>query len=344
MRRKIRPFLLLSLLICFGHLNAQDCLERIYNASNLLDAGNTDGCIGLVRSCSAKENEDRVRWQACRLMAISYVLKGNMDSAMHATENMLDINPTYKPNLLKDPQEFITLLKKVVVIPRFTLGLSFSIGTNTTFPKITQGYVVSDYLKTYYARNSFQFGTNIGLHLNRRIAIDLGLYASSKQFRIDYSFTNWNLGMNQRLTYLDIPLNIRYDLFPSRKIGLIPQAGIFVGYLLYCENDFRSEQVSPNVTFELSKLNSIQRYNRVNAGACAGLGVTWKAPQGQVMLIANYLRSFTNIINTSKRYNYNELIYTYYYVDDDIRLDNLVVSIGYSRYLNYKVFRSNSGK
>ena len=336
--RKFIPILLT--LFFFNKAYSQSCLENLYSANKLLDAGNTDGCLSLATPCSYKNNDESVRWQAYRLMSIAYLLKGYQDSSKIYAENMLDINPTYHPNLLKDPKDFIKLLKTIVVIPKFTLGFAVSAGFNSTFAKIDKGYVVSDYTKTYTAGNSFQFGTNLGFYLNPSLVLDVGLLATGKKYDIDYEFSNWKVNVKERLTYLDIPITAKYIFMPQNRLRVFARGGLFTGYLLYSSNDFQSTYSAQEQENKLTKLNSRDRRNEWNFGLTGGLGAYYKTKPGDISLQIDYYHSFSNITNPDTRYNCPEQIYTYYYVDDDIILHNLAINLGFTRNLNYKVYRT----
>jgi len=336
----INKYCLLLLFLSFGQwLNAQSCLENLFKANKFLDAGKIDECISLVTPCCDKRNEESVRWQAYRLKSIGYILKGYTDSAKIAAENMLDINPTYTTNLLKDPKEFINLVKSVVVIPKFTIGLAFSAGSNTSFPEISKGYVVSDYTKTYTSRSGLQFGTNLGFYLNPSWVVELGIISTTKKFEINYPFNNWKVSVKEKLNYLDVPLTVKYIIMPKNKLRFFAQAGVFSGYLLYAYNDFKSTYIPQQQDYTLTKLNIIDRRNRWNFGLIGGLGAYYKLKTGHLSVYANYFRSFTKINKAEKRYEYPEQIFTYYFVDDDITLHNISLSLGYTHYLNYKVYR-----
>jgi hypothetical protein len=336
----ISKYCLSLLFLSLGTLiNAQSCLENLFKANKFLDAGNIDQCISLVTPCCDISNDESVRWQAYRLKSISYILKGKTDSAKIAAENMLDINPTYTTNLLKDPKEFINLVKSVVVIPKFTIGLAFSAGSNTSFPEISKGYVVSDYTKTYTSRSGLQFGTNLGFYLNPSWVVELGIISTTKKFDINFPFNNWKVSVKEKLNYLDVPLSVKYIIMPKNKLRFFAQAGVFSGYLLYAYNDFKSTYIPQQQDYTLTKLNIIDRRNRWNFGLIGGLGAYYKLKTGHMSVYANYFRSFTKINKAEKRYEYPEQIFTYYFVDDDITLHNISLSLGYTHYLNYKVYR-----
>lgn len=322
---------------------SQDCLEKLYRANKLLDAGNAQGCIALAAPCSDKANDNSVRWQAYRLMSIAYLLQGHADSSKIAAENMLDLNPTYKPNLLKDSKEFINQLKSIVVIPKFTLGLAFSVGANINFVNIPKSYIVSDYQKTYNTqKNSYQLGTNVDFYLNPKLALEMGLYITGKKYAIDYSFSNWKVNVNERLNYLEIPITAKYIFNSKSRTRIFAQGGLYGGNLLFAYNDFESNYNNSEQVFKLTNLNSMDRRNKWNVGFTGGIGAFYQVRDGHLSLQANYYHSLSKINDASTRYSYNDQIYTYYYVDDDIILHNLAISFGFCRNLNYKVYRSKN--
>lgn len=320
----------------------QSCLENLFKANKLLETGNTEACLALVIPCSQNSEDESVRWQAYRLKAICYIIKGYSDSAKAAAENMLDINPSYTPNLLKDPKEFINLVQSVVVIPKFTLGIAAAAGTNTTFPSISKGYVVADYNKTYNTLSGLQFGTNLGFYINPNWVMELGLYSTTKKYEISYDFSNWKVTVKEKLNYLDAPLSVKYIVNPKSKLRLFAQGGIFSGYLLYGYNDFSSTFTPQEKEYSLTKLDIVDRRNRWNFGLLGGIGAYYKLKKGHVNVQANYYRSLNQINKPEKRYDYLEQQYTYYYVDDDITLHNLTLSLGGTYYLNYKVYRGKN--
>ena len=239
-QKRIALLILFLTLFLSKNIYAQGCLENLYKAQKLLDAGNTAGCLEYSIPCSVKGKKTSIRWQAYRLMSIAYLLQGQTDSARVAAENMLDINPTYTPNLLKDPKDFINLIRSIEVIPKFSMGIALSVGTNTTLPSISKSYIVADYRKTYSVKNGFQFGTNIGFNFNPNLALSMGILATSKEYAIDYNFTDWTVKADEQLTYLDIPITVKYIFMPRNKLSFFAQGGVFGGYLLYSQNNFSS--------------------------------------------------------------------------------------------------------
>lgn len=331
---------LIFLLLCSSCLYGQTCLDNIYNANKLLEEGDADACISLILPCSYDTTDESFRWQTYKLMALAYWLKGNTDSSLLYTEKMLVINPTYRPNALKDLQEFINQLNSVAIIPRFTMGLTIAPGSNIIFSESRKSYVLSDYSKTYSNLSSFQFGANVGYYLNSKLKVEAAILATEKKYNINYRFSDWKIQVAERLTYIDFPITANYFFGKRAKTKFSLQGGLFGGYLLYDANDFKSSLEKDNKNYELINANALERRNRFNYGLTAGLGVNFKVKTGQVSLLANYFYSIPKINKESKRYDYAQQIYTYYYIDDDIVLHNLALSIAYQYNLNYKVYRT----
>ncbi len=313
--------------------------EILVKANKEYEAGNFEEAITLTTSCSIDDASTSDQWKAYRLLAMIYLANGQNDKARESAEKMLEINPTYEPSYLKDPAELIKLLKSITVIPRFSLGLALSLGTNTTFPEITKGYNLSDYTKTYTSQNSFQFGLSSSYYISRRFTIDLGVLATRKSYLIDYELSNWEIQVEEDLTYLDMPLTLKYIFFPKKRWHITLHAGAFAGFLLFAENNFNAVFTPSGKTYQLSNVNSTSRRNDWNYGIVGGIGGSYKIKEGDIFLQVNYYKSFANITNADSRYKYNELVYNYFYEDDDIILNNLTAIVGYAFYLNYKILK-----
>lgn len=333
------------LLLFFSYVSvAQNCLENIYASSKLLNSGNADGCLELIRTCASENTPESIRWQVHRLQAMAYIYKVQSDSAIMAAQKMLDIYPTYTPDYRNDPAEFISLLKKIVVIPTFSLGLAVSAGTNTTFPVVDKGYIVADYRKTYYSQSAIQFGTNVGFHLSPQLMLEAGLYSTIKKYKIDYAFTDWKVNYQEKLTYLDIPIVARYIIRPSQKFRPYVLGGYYNGYLMYDLNNLQSEYTPTGQINEINRLDALGRRNRFNPGWTVGTGFYYKLKKGHLNVQANYYHSLRKINDPEKRFGYSEQLYTYFYVDDDVRLHNLVLSVGSTFYMNYRVYHKKQSK
>jgi len=345
MMRKI-TFLWLSLLFFLSisdKIYAQDnCGGAIANAKALYEQGKLRDVISGLKPCLNNSLSRSELWQGYELMALSYLALNDLENARKATEDMLDINP--QPNLspLKYPKDFIDLVNSVVVIPKFSLGFSANAGINYTFVNVIGApYLISNYTKTYTSKPGYQIGLFSGYAINRYIDIDLGLYGSYKNYSISYATNGFNVNVNEKLTYLEVPLAVKYT-FGSSKLRPYLEVGGYEGFLLSAYSDFNSTYTASNPSQKLSDNNvsSSDRLVNTNFGLLGGIGLTYKVGPGHFLINLKYCYGLTNIVKGgTNRYADENIYFKYYYLDDDISLNNLLLSVGYVYYVNYKVIR-----
>ncbi|MFT4522597.1 MAG: opacity protein-like surface antigen [Bacteroidia bacterium] len=314
---------------------AQDCTDVLETAQADYDAGRFEQVISTLSQCQfASETE---QWKAHRLRTMTYLVTNESDLAREEAIKMLNIHPTYKPNALTDPSELVRLIGGISIIPKFSLGLAASIGTNSTFPELTRTFSATNQVKRYSGQNSFQFGASTAYQFNQNLGVQVDVMALSKSYELDYSFGNWDLRSTEKLTYLSLPIMLRYSPTLKNRFKPYVQVGGYSSLLIGSDNSFYSTFIPENEETSLEHINSEKRRTQHDLGVVGGLGVSYKLGDGHLFIQANYYQSFVNTTNSEERFNYNELQYSYFYLDDDLKLHNLAVGIGYAIYLNYKV-------
>lgn len=342
MMRYLFLILLFTNSVLHQSVTAQSCQESLLRASKYFNSGQLTECIETARPCSQSSAIESERWQAFRLMSLAHIAMGNTDSARFFAENMLEINPTYKINPLYDPKDFSKIINSVIVIPKFTLGLALSVGGNTTLYNVTRSYAPGYYTKKYESGNSFLINTNIGLRISPAWGILTGLQASGRNYNIAYELANWKVSISEKLTYLELPVFASHYFNPVKRFQFHAGAGVIAGYLLQAQNDFNSKNTTGTESVNLDNINSKDRRNKLNYSVTTGAGMLYKTKQGFIKLEASYNHGLNNITNGDKRYNYSDQIYDFYYLDDDLKLSYLSLSIGYMYIINYKVFRKQT--
>ncbi len=91
----------------------ETCAEKLVKANTYFELGRFGEAIRLAKTCATPSNKVSERWQAYRILAMAYIINNQLDSGRWAAENMLELNPTYKPSALKYPKNFITLLSTI---------------------------------------------------------------------------------------------------------------------------------------------------------------------------------------------------------------------------------------
>jgi len=332
-------FLGLLMLLPAINASAQDnCGGAIVNAKALYDQGKLKEVIEALTPCLTHSFDRTNLWQGYKLMALSYLALNDPENARKAAEDMLEINPQFSPSLLKDQKDFIDLVNSIVVIPKFSLGLSGSAGLNSSFLTIGTPYEISDYTKTYSAKAGYQLGIFGGYNLNRHIDVGLGIYDSYKNYGISYTTNGFDVNVNEKLSYIEVPLTVKYT-FGKGRLKPYLEIGAYEGFLISANSDFNETYTLTGEKFSDNNVSSDSRRNKTNFGVLGGVGLTYKVGSGHFVLDVRYCDGLTNIINGSNRYADENIYFKYYYLDDDLSISNLLVSVGYVYYVNYKVIR-----
>lgn len=317
----------------------ESCAEKLYQASNLYNKGQIKEAINLVIPCVESSNPSE-KWQAYHLLAMAYLANSQKAEARQSAEKMLEINPTYKPSKLKDPAELIKLLKTVKVLPKFSIGLAATIGGNITYPQVTAIYNGANYEKNYASQSSWQAGMILGYHMNEIISLYTGLIATNKKFGIDYKMDYNDFSVKERMTYLDLPLFARFSSKQVKGIRFFGDIGIYTGRMLSSQSDFTRHSNGSSETTNAYNLYSDLRRNKWEYGSLFGVGAVKKMGKVNVALDLKYYKAaFTNITNPDNRYESSYLFYQYYFLDDDIRLNNLAFSLSLFYDISYRVIK-----
>ena len=97
--------------------------------------------VSTLTNC-AENSDESVSMSVHRLLAMSYLGLNESDKALLHAREILKINPKYKPSPITDTKEFIDLIESILVIPKFSIGVAFSIGSLTSTPKVQASHSV----------------------------------------------------------------------------------------------------------------------------------------------------------------------------------------------------------
>jgi tetratricopeptide (TPR) repeat protein len=338
MKKKI---LFVVMVLCSWSVYAQESnSEKLYKANLLYEKGKIDEAIIIAESCISDSATTTDQWQAYRLLSMAYLAQGDNLEARNTVEKMVELNPTYKPSKIKDPTELVKLIRSVKVIPKFTMGLAVTIGGNITSPHITKTFNGADYSKDYSSKSSWQFGLVTGYHMNEIISLHAGLKATSKKFEIDYQVDDWKINVKENLTYLDVPVFARFTSKQWNGISALADVGGYAGYLVTASNSFSRTNSVLNFEKREENLNAKQRMNNWEYGLFYGAGASYKIKNVHLVLDLRYYLSYANITNEDNRYADERLFYSYYFFDDNLRLNNLAISLSLIYNVNYKVIKA----
>jgi hypothetical protein len=245
---------------------------------------------------------------------------------------LLKLEPEYEINQAVDPSEFIGLFDNYRTLPVYSLGV-FG-GLNYSNINVTELYGVHNISNAAYEYNSSGMGYQLGARLNRflvkglEFCLEFSLAQSNYEY-IDSAMSFSFVSFDEKQTRLDLPLSFTYQ-FEINKIEPYIRLGFSNSYLLNAFGTaMRKYTDDSHRDITGSDIGLSDFRNKYNAGLIAGIGAKYKVKRGHVFFEARYLYGLLNQTNESNRYTNPELIYKYFYIDDDFTLNNYIFSVGY---------------
>lgn len=342
-----KRFLLTFFLLAAFFAQAQnECELTLTRATEEFNAGHLYGIPAMLSECLSKHQRDEWRQRAYLLLAETYLLLEDPIGAENAYLEVLRANPEYVTNPARDPIDLVYLSKKFTATPIFSFHTL--LGPNTSPVRIIHDVRVGgeEYTRQRYnLRLGWQIGGGVDYNYNSKLSLTAGF-----NFKfMGYQHVTSNLfGENKdivelldRQTWVSIPLKVRFgdDEGKIRPYGF---AGYAFNILLSDQgvlNVFnRDSKVEDGTTDELSssenetpRLNFMKHRQRINGSFLLGGGIKYKYKLDYFFVDVHYAFGLKNVANAKNRYdNYTEGL-PYPYVDDDFRLDNFAISVGYIR-------------
>jgi hypothetical protein len=318
-----------------------NCANTLYEANKSYEAGDFKQSVSLLRPCLNSGFSRDEKFEGYRLLALNYIYLNEPAKADSAVQKMLSKNHSYKlfPNI-SDPAGLTKLVDAYDVIPVFTCGIDF-FGVNFTNINLINNKSVSNTTASYQPLLGFQFGVNFDYAIWKRFHLAAGVqyYGNRYQHNLD-SVAGWAQQFTEDLTYFNIPVAVRYYPY-FRHDGTIRayvEAGASYSYL-FNDNATIFSTDNSNGNTNRASVNPITRRNTTNTSILVGAGLQYSVGNAWLTLNARYLNGLTNIVNSENRYNDQDFIFNYQYVDDDFKFNNWQFSLGVAFPLFYNVER-----
>jgi len=352
MTSKVSTIVLIALIICAARTSAQDCGDALDRAGKSYEEGNLREVIATLAPCVEGGMSSGDQWQAYRLLALAHLFLDEPQQADTAISRMLAINPRYQPNPARDPIEFIRPLQSFGAYPRVFAGLKA--GINYTGREITRAFNVAG-LRDFTVENKFTLGSDIGVMMDLNISPSIALSSEALYSSLNFSNTTTNLmtitrNYTERLTYLTLPLMMKYRI-GDWSIEPYVYGGYYVQILLGASSDIegvRSTTGADTVEIpdELKKplvdngLRATEdRRNVLGHGLMAGAGAVYKLGDGALVFDVRYQHGLAQVVKPDQRFSDPETLFKYFYIDDDFRLRDLSITIGYVFQLSFTTYR-----
>ncbi|MBL0744320.1 porin family protein [Chryseolinea lacunae] len=330
---------LVFLLACHGKILAQDeCELTLSRALEEFNEGHLYGIPGMLSGCIEKNQNSEWRQRAYLLLAETYLLLEDPLGAEQSYLNVLRANPEFVPDQNRDPIDLVYLSKKFTATPIFSFWAQA--GPNVSPVRVIHDVSIGGEAGTkqkYNLKLGYQGGAGFDFNYNERISVSAGLNFTSTVFK----HTTQNLfGQNKdivemvdRQSWLTVPIAIKYcdDVGKIRPYGFI---GFSVQAMITDKASIKIFNRDSKLGEELSSsdkqspsLNFKDKRQTFNQSLFVGGGVRYKYKLDYFFVDLKYSLGFRNVVSADHRYD--DITYRWTYVDDDFRLDNLTLSIGY---------------
>ncbi|MCB8964664.1 MAG: outer membrane beta-barrel protein [Bacteroidales bacterium] len=323
------------LVFSIGFASAQTasvCTEVLKEAERKFDEGKLDEIPQMLQSClqDGFTKEEKVR--AYKLLIQTYLFSERLQQADEVMMRFLNEFPSYSI-AVNDPKEFVNLYRTYRTNPIFKVELSA--GVTFCKPSVVEQYGVGDINtieSTYKPKMGYGVALNYINSLYRDFDYSIGVSLTVQNF--DYSNTPTSYSSvtgSFSSTYIGLPLAVRYN-YNLRGITIFAKAGVEPVYLA-------------KSTVELTRLDKIigrqepfsgtedllSSSNRFDVRPFVGLGASFKLWDGWFNVAGGYKLSTMVQANNDKRYSNQTLFSKYYFVLDDLRLNQYYISVSYIR-------------
>lgn len=291
--------------------------------------------------------------RAYKLLTKAYLFQ---DDEQKAEEMFIKLLKVDKEHQLapEDPAELYLLKDKFQTEP--ILRVAVRGGFNKTLPKVIQNFNTFQVGDKRYNENGNDTGLGIGFwvealaerHITKGIEVGTGLQYRITTYEIEGEMIENDLNYVAKNTssMLRVPLLVRYSLNYDKKdsdgkrIGFMPY--IFVGgsFDLTLSAKYVDARRTGGTAYTLpagsDDLKSEDQVSSSNISIMGGIGTRFRVGRAKVDFFSIELRydnSLLNYINPDNRWANEDLNYGVGHVEDDLTINTVSISVGYTRSL-----------
>ena len=332
-------------LVSYGFtLQAQDdCSVKLKQAEDLFDNGKIEGVYELLTGCmkSGFGKDEKIR--AYKVIINSYLFEDKKDLAEANMLKLLKLEPEFKVNETIDPAEFVNLYHTYKTLPIYSIGISAGVNISNIILSETFGVHNTDNQSFSYKSSGlgYQFGLNITRYITTNLQVGLGVNIVQNSFEYtDTIFSFSYVSFIEKQTRIDLPVSAIYS-FGKKTFRPFVTVGANVNFIISASSTAIRSYIDNSHKDVTGSDIDLKEYRRsVNFSVFGGIGAKYMIRRGYLFFEAKYLYGLLNQVNTDTRYTNPELIYKYYYLDNNFKLNNLMFSVGYM-YSIYKPKKRN---
>ncbi|MFT5833997.1 MAG: hypothetical protein ACI97N_001628 [Cognaticolwellia sp.] len=355
MRKLILTILAIIMLLGGNTLMAQNKIEQqIKTASASFDQGDIQTALDILQDLkNAEKITSEQKVEVYKQITICYIFLNQEDTNIDEEKKMklaqesylklLKTNNIYEPDS-NDIIDYIRFTNKFTSKPLFVI--TPYVGVNTSFIDVLQYYGTSNLSDTasYYGLNTatpytpnftnITAGVNLNWNIRKVFSIEFGGGYSMRSYgyreSLLYGSQPFTLSFTEKQEWVDLSAVLKFDIGRSKTLIPYIYGGVSYNLLLKSRLDFVERSFS-ELPIELDIIQA--RFNS-NGSLIGGVGVKWRVFGKHYLTIdGQYGRMIRKVNNIDNRYTISparELNYNLGYVDNDIRLNNARITIGFA--------------
>jgi hypothetical protein len=334
------PLLVVITLLTIQCVWAQNACELTLNqAQEEFNNGHFYAIPALLKGCLDQNQTREWNQRAYLLLAETYLLLEDPIGAEDSYLKVLMANPEFIAEKDREPIDLVYLSSKFTATPIFSLY--GRLGGNVSPISVIHDVDIGGESITK-EKNKLRVGwsaaAGVDFNYSSRLAFATELNYSVTGFK--HVTTNL-FGLNKdhveftdHQNWLTLPLLVKYsdDIGKFRPYGYVGYSMSFLlsdqGSINISNIDDRADETDPSIKQKPSpSLNFKSKREPWNRSAILGGGLKYKYKLNYFFIDARYSIGLNNIVDTQNRYG--GVVYRWNYVDDDFRLNNLCISVGY---------------
>ena len=316
----------------FSAIQAQNtCTDQLRLTQRSFDDGLLDDIPQLLSDCMKNGFTKEEKTNAYKLLIQTYLFSENYQKADEVMIKFLSEFPSYSI-AANDPKEFINLHSTYRTKPIFKLDLKAGVTfcSPTTVENFGVGDIVTNH-PTYKSKIGYTFEVNYINFLYKNFDYSIGTsitltniaYANNPY---DYTAISGTFKNN----YIGLPLALRYNA-RFKGINFFTKAGIEPQYLIKSSIELTRTDNIPGKEPITGIENLISSHRRFEIRPLIAIGAIFKIGKDQLMFTAGYKFSTQSQVNPQERYSNLTLINKYYFIEDDLLLNQSYISVSYIR-------------
>lgn len=327
-----------TLLVISCQVALGQCTQSLNSAEDEFEKGRLLDIPSMLSLCLKRNGfskEEKIR--AYKLLTKVYIFSDQEAAAEEALINLLKSDPEHQLNNLFDPAELFYLYEKFRVKPIYRVALK--LGANFSMPNDFDQFSTftgSDDSREYISQLGINGELTIERHITNGIEVAMGIQFSTSKFSVQEFFNNTDisLNVNESQTWIKVPLLARYNFFYDNKnTSFLPYVSGGLSFNLLFDAKFTDSERQGGTQRSINGYDLLtnNERNKTNFSLFVGGGMKIRSNRVHFFTIeARYEIGLLNYVNSENRYLNNASVSGLAYVPDNLSLNYLSFSLGYT--------------